>query len=411
MPVTYAPLWRILEERQLTTNQLRVSIGIAPNTMTRIKQNKEVSLSILERICDFLKCDYSDVLRHVPEEHSIHMASLGTFTIKNRRYLGNKYKLLPFISRIVKDYCHDITSIADIFSGTGSVASAFSDCHIITNDILYSNYICNFAWFSSMNFDETKISELICHYNSIHSYDDNYMTRNFADTYFGRADCSKIGFVREDIERKFKSGFVNERERALLIMALLYAMDRIANTCGHYDAYIKPAVFSRPLILSFPQAPHNNSPENVCYNEDANTLARRISADLFYIDPPYNSRQYCDTYHLLENVTRWEQPEVFGIARKPDRKGQKSKYCSRNAIEAFADLIRNIKARYILFSYNNMSNKGNDRSNARMADADIFTILSEFGHVRVFEEHHKPFSAGKSNIQGNTERLFLCTRE
>ena len=233
MPVTYAPLWRILEERQLTTNQLRVSIGIAPNTMTRIKQNKEVSLSILERICDFLKCDYSDVLRHVPEEHSIHMASLGTFTIKNRRYLGNKYKLLPFISRIVKDYCHDITSIADIFSGTGSVASAFRDCHIITNDILYSNYICNFAWFSSMNFDETKISELICHYNSIHSYDDNYMTRNFADTYFGRADCSKIGFVREDIERKFKSGFVNERERALLIMALLYAMDRIANTCAH----------------------------------------------------------------------------------------------------------------------------------------------------------------------------------
>ena len=411
MPVTYVPLWRILDERQLTTSELRISTGIAPNTITRLRHNKEVSLSILGRICDFLKCDYGDVLSYIPEERSNHTSHIGTFTIKNRRYLGNKYKLLPFISRVVRDYCHNVAIIADIFSGTGSVASAFHDCSIITNDILYSNYICNFAWFSNLSFDEKKITELICLYNSIHSCEENYMTYNFADTYFCRADCSKIGFIREDIDRQFKSGFLNERERALLIMALIYAMDRIANTCGHYDAYIKSAVFSRPLILALPQAPRNNSPENICYNEDANILVRRISADLVYIDPPYNSRQYCDTYHLLENVARWEQPEVFGIARKPDRKAQKSKYCSKNAIEAFADLIRHIKARYILFSYNNMSNKGNDRSNARIKDEDIFTILSEFGHVRVFEEYHKPFSTGKSNIKGNAERLFLCSRE
>ena len=34
--------------------------------------------------------------------------------------------------------------------------------------------------------------------------------------------------------------------------------------------------------------------------------------DVIYIDPPYNSRQYCDAYHLLENVARWNKPEVFG---------------------------------------------------------------------------------------------------
>ena len=411
MPVTYAPLWRILDERQLTTSELHISTGIASNTLTQLRHNKKVSLSILERICDFLKCDFGDILGYIPKEHSDYTERIGTFTIKNRRYLGNKYKLLPFISRIVKDYCYNVASIADIFSGTGSVASAFHDCRLITNDILYSNYICNFAWFGSLRFDERKIAELIYYYNSVHSYEDNYMTLNFADTYFSRDDCSKIGFIREDIEKQFYSGFINERERALLIMALIYAMDRIANTCGHYDAYIKPAVFSRPLVLSLPQAPRNNSPENLCCNEDANILVRRISADLVYIDPPYNSRQYCDTYHLLENVARWENHEVFGIARKPNRKELKSKYCSKNAVEALADLIRNIKARYILFSYNNMSDKGNDRSNARIKDEDIVTILAEFGHVRIFEEHHKPFSAGKSNIKGNTERLFLCTRE
>ena len=46
------------------------------------------------------------------------------------------------------------------------------------------------------------------------------MTRNFADTYFSRADCAKIALIREDIERQFPSGFLNERERALLIMSL-----------------------------------------------------------------------------------------------------------------------------------------------------------------------------------------------
>ena len=286
MPVTYAPLWKILDERQLTTNDLRASIGIAPNTMTRIKHNKKVSLSVLERICEFLQCDYGDILSHIPEKPSDHAEHIGTFTIKNRRYLGNKYKLLPFISHVVENHCHEVTSIADIFSGTGSVASAFHGRRIITNDILYSNYICNFAWFSSQDFDEKKISELIYYYNSLHINDDNYMTRNFADTYFCRADCAKIGFIREDIEEQFKNGLINERERALLIMALIYGMDKIANTCGHYDAYIRPAVFNHSLVLALPQAPHNNSHENACYNEDANALVRRISADLFYIDPP-----------------------------------------------------------------------------------------------------------------------------
>ena len=167
----------------------------------------------------------------------------------------------------------------------------------------------------------------------------------------------------------------------------------------------------RCLILAFPQASHSNSPKNACFNEDANQLVRRISADLIYIDPPYNSRQYCDAYHLLENVARWEKPEVFGVARKPDRKNQKSRYCSKNAAGAFEDLIENIKAKYILFSYNNMSDKGNDRSNARMTDEDIFRILEKNRNVQVFEEPYRAFSAGKSDIKNNVERLFLCTRK
>ncbi len=331
-----------------------------------------------------------------------------TSQINNRRYLGNKYKLLPFITRVVEEECGAIASVADLFAGTGAVSSAFANRVLVTNDLMYSNYICNFAWFGAEPYEPRRIVDAVVRYNALRDGGENYMTENFADTYFSRADCGKIGWIREDIERSYEGGEINGRERAILITALLYAMDRIAKTCGHYDSYRRGAEFEQSLELSVPLAAVDNNPENRCFNEDANELVKRITADLVYIDPPYNSRQYCDTYHLLENVARWRKPQVFGVAKKMDRSGMKSKYCTRGAAEALQALIRDVRARYILLSYNNMAEKGNDRSNAKISDEDIFRILGQKGRVQVFSEGYRAFSAGKSEITENAERLFLC---
>lgn len=332
-----------------------------------------------------------------------------TSTINNRRYLGNKYKLLPFITGVVNAECSNIETVADIFAGTGAVSSAFTDKAIITNDLMYSNYICNYAWFGAETYSPEKIADYVVRYNAKNRCADNYMTRNFADTYFSKRDCAKIGYIREDIERSYKKGSLNERERAILITSLLYAMDKIAVTCGHYDAYRKGAEFGGSLELYVPLAEVNNNAKNQCFNEDANNLVKRIEADLVYIDPPYNSRQYCDAYHLLENVARWEKPKVFGVAKKMDRSSLKSKYCTASATAAFEALVNDINAQYILLSYNNMAEKGNSRSNAKISDEDIRRILSNKGTVKVFEESYKAFTTGRSEIEENTERLFLCT--
>lgn len=331
-----------------------------------------------------------------------------TSLINNRRYLGNKYKLLPFITKVVNEECSDIDSVADIFAGTGAVSSAFTEKLLITNDLMYSNYICNYAWFGAEEYDPQTIIDCVVRYNSLSDLEDNYMTENFSDTYFSRDDCAKIGYIREDIESLYENDRINQRERAILITSLLYAMDKIANTCGHYDAYRKGVVFEKTLELYVPLAEVHNTADNQCYNTDANELVKDITADLVYIDPPYNSRQYCDAYHLLENVARWEKPEVFGVARKMDRSTMKSKYCTQSATEAFEQLIGNIKAKYILLSYNNMAEKGNDRSNAKISDQDIMRILEKKGEVKVFSESYKAFTTGKSDIDDNQERLFLC---
>lgn len=331
------------------------------------------------------------------------------FSINNRRYLGNKFRITRFIREIADSSCGVYSSFADIFSGTGSVSYAFRDKKLILNDFLYSNYLANLAWFSPEPFNKGKLESLIDGYNAEVDTEDNYFSDNFSDTYFSRENCRKIGAIRDDIERRYRTGEINMREKAILVTSLIYAMDRIAATCGHYDAYRSGADLSAGLELRMLDADEINNDGNEIFSEDSNQLVKRIKADVVYIDPPYNSRQYSDAYHLLENVARWEKGPVEGKARKMDRKGMKSLYSTVKAEEAFQDLISSIDAKYILLSYNNMHDKGDGRSNAKISDTAINRILSEKGDVKVFSTSHRLFSAGKSHIEGNEERIFLCT--
>ncbi len=378
------------------------------NGVVEIEVNDKGQIIWTEEIYNRLQ-EY--IAKNHPKEENVVTPMYKTTRINNRRYLGNKYKLLPFITRVVNEECSAVNTVADIFAGTGAVASAFTDKKIITNDIMYSNYICHVAWFGSEEYSEGKIVDLIMFYNEIEVAEDNYMSENFADTYFSLMDCRKIGFIRQDIEDKYKEGDINARERAMLITSLLYAMDKIANTCGHYDAYRQGVEFEKHLELFVPQPEDNLNENNACYNMDTNKLVKNIEADLVYIDPPYNSRQYCDAYHLLENIARWDKPKVFGVAKKMDRTVLKSDYCTKKATAAFEELIDSIRTKYILLSYNNMAEKGNDRSNAKISDDDIMRILQKKGKVKVFSEDYKAFSTGKSDIKKNQERLFLCICE
>lgn len=329
--------------------------------------------------------------------------------INNRRYLGNKHGLADFIRETVDNHCPNVISVIDIFSGTGAVANVFKDKSLITNDILYSNYVTNCCWFSPDTYRPYLVINAIAYLNALGTKEDNYVRRNFADTYFSADDCSKIGVARELIEGARMQKFINEREFAILLTSLLYGMDRIANTVGHYDAYRKGGSFDAPLVFPVILPSVGLSSKNMTFNADANQLIEGITGDLLYCDPPYNSRQYSDAYHLLENIARWEQPEVYGVARKMDRTRLKSDYNTVRAAEAFRELVAKADVKYIVFSYNNMANKGNGRSNAKIADEDILKILSEKGDVQVFERPYKSFSTGKSAVKGNAERLFVCT--
>ena len=90
------------------------------------------------------------------------------------------------------------------------------------------------------------------------------------------------------------------------------------------------------------------------YNEDINELIKKISGDILYLDPPYNARQYCTNYHMLETIARNDNPVIHGKTGLREYSEQKSLFCTSSQVESvFADLIRNAKFKYIFLSYNN----------------------------------------------------------
>lgn len=333
---------------------------------------------------------------------------MKTFNLSNRRYLGSKSKLINFIHKVVDKNCKDINTIADIFGGTGVVGYSFINySNIIVNDILLSNVYAYETFFSNKKINIKKIEKYIEKYNHIDSNEENYYSKNFADTYLSKKNMKKVGYIRDNIDLEYKRNKINDREKACLITSLIYSIDRIANTVGHYDAYRLKGNLNQKLELMIPDIKKIKKKTSI-YNENVNELVKKIEADLVYIDPPYNSRQYCDAYHFLENVARNEKPKVYGVAKKMDRTLIKSKYCTSKATIEFENLIENIKAKYILVSYNNTGKKINNRSNAKISDKEMIRILSKRGKVSIYETEYNLFTAGKSKISNHKERLFLC---
>jgi len=330
----------------------------------------------------------------------------GYFQLQNRRYLGNKYKLLGFIEDIISEKCGSVNSLCDIFAGTGVVGERFNspEIKIISNDFLSANYACLQAFLGVDKNIQKDITEKINYLNNLENDKGNYFSKHFGGTYFSEENARKIGIIREEIEKNAK----NEDEKNILICSLLYAMDKVANTVGHYDAFRKKLDMLRPVKLLIPDIDYSRNQNNEVYKEDANALIKKISCDVLYIDPPYNSRQYSDAYHLLENLAEWKKPKVVGIGKKMDRSHIKSNYCLKSATRAFSDLIRNADCNHILLSYNNTGESKDGRSNARMSDDEILQILNDKGDVEIFEKDYKAFTTGKSNGENNAERIFYC---
>ena len=330
----------------------------------------------------------------------------ATIPLESRRYIGCKQKLIDWIFDIIQHETKNIHTATDIFAGTGVVAKKMLSLYdkVIINDFLLSNNQIYKAFFKNGKWNKEKILKKIELYNSLETatLEDNYFSINYGGKYFDYDMSKKIGWIREDIENSKSE--LTEKEYAILLATLIYNIDKHANTLGHFEAYIKKPIKKSELKLRLIDVKEF---ENLTiYREDSNKLAKEIKSDLVYIDPPYNSRQYCRFYHVYENLVKWDKPILSGVAMKPPAENM-SKYCTSKAPEAFSDLVKNLDAKYLAVSYNNTYNSKSGSSKNKIKLEEIEEILNAKGETKKFAKDYRFFNAGKSDLENHQELLYI----
>lgn len=71
MAISYNKLWKLLVDKKMSKADLRRAAGIAPNTMTKLRRDEEVSMAVLVKICTVLNANIGDVMDLVPEEGEV----------------------------------------------------------------------------------------------------------------------------------------------------------------------------------------------------------------------------------------------------------------------------------------------------------------------------------------------------
>ena len=69
MKISYKKLWILLIEKDISPATLRKNLNIASGTITKMRRNEEVALSVLLRICEYLDCNIGDVCDAVRVEN------------------------------------------------------------------------------------------------------------------------------------------------------------------------------------------------------------------------------------------------------------------------------------------------------------------------------------------------------
>ncbi len=308
------------------------------------------------------------------------------FSISNRRYTGSKLKLADWILESINENCQG-SSFFDVFAGTSVIAAKIAPQmkRVILNDTLESNGVIYNAFYATGEYSQERLNQYKERFRSCSETEirEGYFTKNYGGKYFDEIDCKIIESTRNIIESE--RGNLTHKEYNLLIASLIYSMDRCANTVGHYDAYFQKKPNGRRFEFDLIRPFDFKDTVFEIYQEDANELAPKIDADIAYIDPPYNSRQYCQFYHIYETIVRWDEPELFGKALKPKAR-HLSEYCRNRAPQSFADLLSKLKCKYFVISYNNTYESKSNSSRNKITFEQIVEILSKYGEVKTLSK-------------------------
>lgn len=329
-------------------------------------------------------------------------------------YIGSKHRLSDFIKTAVTDVCGENIShtvFCDLFAGTGSVGRNFKPLvkSVIANDLEYYSYVLNRNYIG--NHKEIDIAPYFNLLNELEGIQ-GFISQQYGEggagerLYFSKENAQKIDAIRKEIETWRLADAITEDDYFFLLASLIESADKIANTASIYGAYLKKIKKSaaRKIILEPAHFERTSSSHRV-FQEDGNTLIKKIEGDILYLDPPYNARQYGANYHVLNTIAKYD---TFAPRGKTGlRTYNKSAYCSSvKVVNAFEELIKNAQFKYIFLSYNN---------EGLMPPDVVRRIMEAYGKYDLATTDYQRFKADKTENRNHkatstTEYLHILEK-
>jgi adenine-specific DNA-methyltransferase len=368
------------------------------------------------------------------------MDSPGTaeyYTEQIITYMGNKRKVLPHIEpileRVKAKLGKEKLAIGEGFSGSGVVSRLFKNhaSAIYVNDLAGYSKTLNQCYLAN---PDAVTSSVIWQYNQAANLFVNSRTPGetpFVQLHWAPRDSTiqageRVYYTKEngrriDSYQAYIRANVPAAYQHFLLAPLLVEASKHNNCSGNFAAYYKKdnighfggknendlKRITQNIELPMPLFSDNVCPVHIT-QKDVNAWVKELpELDLVYYDPPYNKHPYHIYYFLLDVINTWDTtiaiPDTF---RGQPKNWQASLYNSHSkAQEAFDQLIKHTRAKYILVSYNN---------EGIITEPEMKAILSKYGQVEEnFIEHStynrmKGIAEYKKNPSKETAKIKEC---
>ena len=353
-------------------------------------------------------------------------------------YLGNKRSLLSFIGNSIelvkKELNKEKIDTFDVFSGSGIVSRYFKQFsnNLYTNDLEDYSYTINKCYLTNKsNIDYLELEKWF-NYLQKNLKDDMLLDDGFIYEMYSPKDDSNIKkgervfytsrnakFI--DTERQLLES-VPEPYKTLFLGTLLYEASTKNNTGGVFKGFYKNSTtnigqfggngrnaLTRIMADIEVKKPIFSDYEcNVYVRQgDSNEVCKNVpKVDLAYIDPPYNQHPYSSNYFMLNLINNYKKPlDVSRVSGIPVGWNKSSYNKKTEALLKLEDLCKNLKAKYILISFN---------SEGFISFDEMVNMLQKLGDVRTFDVNYNVFRACRNLHERDihvVEYLFLLRKD
>ncbi|MCP4503992.1 MAG: DNA methyltransferase [Deltaproteobacteria bacterium] len=317
------------------------------------------------------------------------------------KYLGSKRTLLPAIFEVVQSN-PDTRSVIDLFSGTSRVGHSLKKAglQVLANDHTHYAHTLAKCYVSADAEDVVQDAAVLVKELNLVRGAPGYFTETFCkeSRFFTEENGARVDAIRARLETLN----LEEPLRSVMLTSLMEAADRVDSTCGVQMAYLKSYAkrAKREIEMRVPDVLERaKAGKGSAACLDAYDAAQELSADVAYLDPPYNQHAYLGNYHVWETLVLNDQPTHYGVAcKRVDVKERKSDFNSKRKFkESFAKLIDAVDANMLVVSF---SNEG------YLSVEDMMQVLSSRGDVEVYSLDYKRYVGAQIGIHNrNGERV------